>query len=338
MATKVSPAGKYVQKLLAEFPDAPALTLAKKAYAAHPEYWKDLETCRGMVRTYLGVRGKRARKRVADKKFFRQPRPAGWTGVIPEALVQLPGWGTVEIPGPLKALVISDVHFPFHDEEALALALDYGFKRKPTVVLLNGDLCDHYALSRFETDPALRDFPGEVLMVKQFLRELRKCAGKRTRLILKEGNHEERFGKFLRLKAPELLGLPDFEWQSVFGLKDQGVEFVKDKRPIRLGAHLNVIHGHEYNYPITNPVNPARGLFLRAKTNALCGHHHQTSQHSEKNLDGKVVSTFSTGCLCDLVAAFRPINAWNSGFAWVEIDKEGGFHVENLKIIKGKVF
>jgi predicted phosphodiesterase len=336
MATK-SAANICLRELIIQYPKAPALTLAKVAYRDHPELWANQEACRTMVRSILGTNGDHNRA-IRDKQLYRTPRPAGWTGIIPEALVQMPDWKALVIDGPQKVLVVSDLHIPFHDSDALAIALDYGLKLKPTVVLLNGDVADHYAQSEYEKDPRYRDFPSEVRAVKQFLAGLRKCFGKRIRLIEKFGNHEERYTRYLRLKAPDLLGLAEFEWEAVFGLKENNIELVKDKRPIRLGDHLYVIHGHEYRFQINNPVNPARGFFLRAKVNVLGGHFHHSSSHSEKNLDGKVVSTFSTGCLCDLHPEYRPLNNWNHGFAWVVIDKTGGYLVDNLKIIGGKVF
>jgi hypothetical protein len=139
------------------------------------------------------------------------------------------------------------------------------------------------------------------------------------------------------LKCPELLGIPDFDWSSIFSLDEQGIELVDGKRPTRLGK-LNVIHGHEYRFQISNPVNPARGFFLRAKSHVLGGHFHQTSSHSEKSIENKVVTTFSTGCLSNLHPEYRPLNNWNSGFAFVQVEANGAFHVDNLRIIDGEVY
>jgi len=331
-----SAAAEVVAHLVTEFPTAPALTLAKRAYREHPELWPNLEACRSAFRGQLGVMGEKKRKQTPDKKHYRKPRPAGWTDVIPEALVQLGEWKAVEVPGPHRALILSDVHLPYHSMEALQLALEYGEKRKPTLILLNGDLFDFYAISRWETNPKMRDFPAEVRAGKFFLGGLRKRFPK-ARIIFREGNHEERWEKYLRLKAPDLLGLPDFEWESVYGLEEFRIERIGDKRPVRLGE-LNTLHGHEYVFAISNPVNPARGLFLRAKCHALCGHFHQPAQHSEKNVEQKLVTTWSTGCLCDLTPEYRPLNPWGHGFAFVEIGKDGSFAVDNLRIVNGKVW
>lgn len=329
----------YVIALVAKFPKAPALTLAKKAYREHPEYWASLERCRCHIRYYLGVSGvaNRESARNTHSHFIRPARKAGWHDVIPEELVQLPDWKAFVIDGAHKALIISDIHVPFHDSAALEVALEIGRKRKVSLIILDGDIADHYAISDYMRDPALRDFAGEIKAIRQLLAGLRRRFGKQCRIIYKHGNHEERFERYMRMKAPELLGVPEFSWESIFGLEEYGIELVGHKRPIRLGK-LNVIHGHEYVFQISNPVNPARGFFMRAKTHVIGGHFHQTSNHSEKNLEQTVISTWSLGALCNLHPEYRPLNNWNHGFAFVETDKTGTFHVENLRVINGKVY
>lgn len=328
MATKTA----ILAKLVAEFPDAPALTLAKRAYRDHPGLWPNLEACRTGVRKVLGVGGQRNRLQATSPRPARQP--GDWSAFIPPTLNR--PWSAFEITGPASVLVLADVHIPFHDPAAVQVALQTGRDRKASIVLLNGDIMDHYACSRWETDPALRDFPGEVRAGKQFLAGVRQTFPK-ARIVYKLGNHEERYERYMRLKAPELLGLPDLSWSSLMGLDALRIELVDGQRPIRLGK-LSVLHGHEYRFAISNPVNPARGLFLRARTHALCGHFHQSSQHSARNLEQHVVSAWSTGCLCDLHPEYRPLNDWNHGFAFVSIDKAGAFNVENLRVVDEKAW
>jgi predicted phosphodiesterase len=327
---------EILRDLVRKHPDKPARTLARIAYELNPGCWKNLESARTAVRTMVGATGKARRDSKIDKSLFRDPRPAGWGCTIPDAVVQLAGWKAFDIPGKHRTLILSDVHIPFHSTEALELALDYGREKKCTLILLNGDIADHYSISRWQTDPGLRDFPGEVLAIKKFLGGLRKNFPK-ARIIYKHGNHEERYSVFMQHKCPEFLGLEQFEWGNVFALPENKVELVHQKRPISLGK-LNVIHGHEYPGGISAPVNPARGLFLRGKCHAICGHLHQSSQHSEKTLEQSVVSTWSTGCLCDLNPDYRPMNNWNHGFAFAETAADGSFEVQNLRVIDGKVY
>ena len=333
---KDSPPKAYLRELASKFPKHGALTLAKLAYRERPESWPSLEACRSMARAIFGVHGKKMRQETADKALFRKPRKAGWSDVIPESLNSVEEWKAVEIEGPARALSLMDIHIPWHNKMALELSLQYGKDNRADLILLNGDIVDHYALSDFQKDPKKRDFPAEVRAAKHFLGGLRNRFP-HAQIVYKLGNHEERWERYLRLKAPDLLGLPDFEWGSVMGLDDYNIQLVDNKRPVHLGK-LNVIHGHEYPNTISSPVNPARGLYLRAKVNAMCGHYHQTAQHSEKDLSGQVVSTWSVGCLCDLNPEYMPLNKWNLGFAFVEIDKRGAFEVENLRIIDGRIY
>lgn len=85
-------------------------------------------------------------------------------------------------------------------------------------------------------------------------------------------------------------------------------------------------------------LSPAWGLFNKAKTSAICGHHHQTSENNERDLNGKMITTWSCGCLCELSPDYMPINRWNHGFAIVKIDHQiGWFKVDNYHIIDGEL-
>jgi len=68
------------------------------------------------------------------------------------------------------------------------------------------------------------------------------------------------------------------------------------------------------------------------------GHNHQTSEHTETDMNGKSVTTWSLGCLSELNPAYMPLNKWNHGFAIVDLSDNGeDFHVKNYRIHKGKI-
>lgn len=333
----MTPQTEIITGLLEKFPNAGSRTLGRMAYKQHPTVFASGASAYSAVRYARGAIGKTHRKYAATKTFFREPTKGGDPfGAVPKGLTHFADWQAVKIAGPLHALILADIHIPYHVREVVQLALRHGKERKVDMILLNGDLADFFSCSFWEKDPRKRDLAGEVKACREFLLVLREAFPK-ARIIFKEGNHEERWTRYLRVKAPEVLGMPEFELQKVLTFDSLDIEFVGDKRPIQLGK-LNVIHGHEYKFGVTSPVNPARGYFLRAKTHCLGSHLHQTSQHSEKNLEEKVVSTWSTGCLCDLHPDYNPLNSWNHGFAIVEADKAGAFHVDNLKIIDGKIY
>jgi len=324
-----------VRSYLERFPTAATMTLAKKIYKENSSLWSTLEACRTSVRYARGNKGKQGRQEAADKRFFR-PNGVSGTGfdVLPEGMRDIDDFTPFVVNKPGTYLVLSDIHCPYHDKAALQAALE----SEPDCVgiILNGDTIDHYSLSRWEIDPRKRKFALELETSVSLLTTIRRCRPN-VQIILKLGNHEERYERYMFLKAPELLDVPAFDFASLYKCDELEIEVVRDMRPIRLGK-LNVIHGHEYKFSISNPVNPARGLFLRSKALALCGHFHQSSHHSENTLDDKRLVTYSTGCLCDLHPRYMPLNKWNHGFAAVHIDTDGAFNVENRRIIDGKIW
>lgn len=253
---------------------------------------------------------------------------------LPEAIGREYQPYVIPVTGP--GLVLSDEHIPFHDSKALELAVKYGVRRKASWVLLNGDNLDCQGPSRFVKKPDRHRLKREIELGIEWLTYLREKFPAAA-IIWKDGNHEERLMTYLCTKAEELYGLTQLSWPSLLNFADLGIEYVTDKRRIKAGK-LNIIHGHEYVAGISAPVNPARGLFLRAKGVAMCGHYHQTSEHHEPTIDDKAIGCWSTGCLCELKPEYAPFNKWNHGFATVQFDKEDGeFTVQNLKIRDGKV-
>lgn len=236
--------------------------------------------------------------------------------------------------GQNNILILSDIHFPYQDNKALQLALDYGLENKVNAVYLNGDTLDMYHGSRFIKDRRKRDLAGELEIGRNFLKKLQdnfKCP-----IYFKIGNHEKRWEDFLRIQAPELLGIPDFQLETILRFREFGVTLVKDKQ-IAMAGKLPIMHGHEWHGGFAPPVNPARGLYMKAKQSCLIGHHHRTSEHTEKSLSGEVTTTWSTGCLSGLQPDYAPYNQYNHGFAHVKIDDDGTYYLKNIRIIDYKI-
>lgn len=327
---------KGLSKLAADFlrnkPDVPSRTAARELCRLYPTEFTSLERARSAVRRILGNNGKQHRDDMDNKSLFRPARKAGEVRVPAAAASKDRSPFILDVTG--NVLVLSDIHLPYHDENALEIALKDGMDRGCKGVLLNGDILDFYALSRWEKDPQQRDLRNEVLVGRAFLQLVRECFPK-ARIVWKMGNHEERHESWMYAHGQDWLGFPEFELFSLLLCDRYGIEVVKDKRIIRLGK-LNVIHGHEYRFNISNPVNPARGFFLRAKACVLGGHLHQTSHHSERNLEGRQVSAWSQGCLCNLSPDYAPLNNWDHSFSIVTV-KGDDFHVSPRRIVNGKL-
>ena len=232
-------------------------------------------------------------------------------------------------------LFLSDIHIPYHNIQALTMALRYGVEQKVNTIYLNGDIVDFYAISRFEKDPRKRDLAKEVLYTRDFLRTLRGIFPNAS-IYYKCGNHDVRFEQYIMKNAPDLLGLNEFNLETLLHLDKYNIHFIPSLQITHIGK-LTALHGHELMTSVFSPVNIARGLFLRAKDSAICGHHHQASEHSEPNINGKVVTCWSVACLCELHPDYMPLNKHHHGFAHILVDKHGDFEVYNKRIINGKI-
>jgi len=323
--------GEIVIEYLNNFPDTPSLTMAKMIYAENKSLFTDEEDARGTVRYYRGSYGEKQRY----GKLFDFDGKYNPFGKLPEGLTDFKDWE----PYPLdckKALVLGDVHIPYHDRGALEIALEYGYAQGIDTLIFAGDFADHFSISRWEKDPRRKDFNAEIETVYSILTTIRE-AFPDHQIIWKIGNHEERYVSYMEVKAPEMLGVKQFEFRNIFSLDHFNIQSITDKRIMKIGR-LNVIHGHEFGKGFSSSVNPARGLYLKGKENAICGHLHRTSNHSENSMNDSFTGCWSIGCLCDLHPRYLPINAWNWGFGVVEKFCEKEFQVHNKKILNGKVY
>ncbi|AXH76568.1 MAG: vacuolar protein sorting 29 [Bacteriophage sp.] len=310
--------------------DMPTAKLARILYKDNPLLYTTAETARTALRKLEGKTGAFNRKFTDDKSMFKE-------GERPKNPYNLPKSDeAVYEPFVIKesnVLVLSDIHIPYHSIEALTAAFDYAKKDKPDAILLNGDTIDFFGLSRFCKEPGKRSFADELKTFAEFFEILHRTF--KCQVYFKLGNHEERYNHFLWQKAGEIADVNEFNLSEIIKARAEGIQVIGEKRIIKLGD-LNVLHGHEFGGSVFSPVNIARGLFLRAKTSALQGHNHQTSEHTESDMNGKITTTFSSGCLCELHPAYLPINKWNHGMTRVRVDGMN-FEVSNKRIHNGKI-
>ncbi len=230
-------------------------------------------------------------------------------------------------------LILSDIHVPYHDRTTLELAVAEAKRRGVVGVLLNGDTLDSHEVSNHDRDPTAPRYVEEVEKGKQLLAWLRGQFPA-ARIVLKEGNHEERLSRYIIQRAPALFGLEGIDLPALCHFKDYGAEWVKDKRVIQLGK-LCVVHGHEYRGG--GGVMPARWLYLRTRYVAMCGHFHRSSEYGDRDIRGKEERAWSLGCACFLYPKYMPLNSWNHGFAFVEVAGDGAFSVDSRRVFAGKM-
>jgi predicted phosphodiesterase len=304
--------------------------LAKKLHEENPSVYKNVEHARSTLRLITGNCGKlNLEKQHNDfrKEFnlLKKTLPKGETDKVEDYY----------LPKSIKrVLMLSDIHLPYQDDDALFSALEYGISNQADCIWLNGDILDFYQLSRFEIDPRKRSFKYELDVCREFLRGLRKMFPKAL-ILYKMGNHENRYMKYLMSQAPKLLDCEEFELGVLLGFHELSIIEIKDKQ-LAHAADLKVLHYHELPLK-SGGVNPARAVFLKTGASTIGGHYHRKSEHVERTLESKLIKIYSTGCLCDLHPAYMPFNNWSHGFAFITINK-GQYVVDNKTIIDGKVY
>lgn len=312
---------------LEKYPDVNSLTLAKIICIKHPDLV--VEKVRSSIRYYRGNKGTKNRNDIKIKQFMRAN-----DGNYNIKAVNI---STQDFIFPhKKPLIVSDIHLPYHDINAIEIALEKAYKDNVDSIYLNGDILDFYQVSRFTKEGGAMSIKEERDMFFEFIGWINENFD--VPIYFKAGNHEERLAKYINEKAPDLAQLPELSLSGFLKLDELDIQFVDGRQKAMMGK-LIVVHGHEFGESIFSPVNPARGLFLRAKSTTLAGHNHQTSEHHENNLKNDSMACFSTGCLCQLTPNYRPFayTKWNHGFAIVEIDEDDSFEVSNYRIIDGKV-
>jgi len=232
-----------------------------------------------------------------------------------------------------KILLLSDIHIPFHTKEALTTALKYGRDRGANTIYLNGDTIDFYAISRFQKEKRLRNLVLEIEMMREFIGIVGEVFPNAQR-YLKIGNHCNRWATYISENAKEFDGVDDFEFGNVMRLNQNGWNIIADKDLMQMGG-LFTCHGHEMYGG--GGVNPSRSLFLKTMRSTLMSHVHRTSEYSGKDISGKFITCWSTGCLSQLRPKYNPLSQYNHGFAFVETQSNDDFHVDNLRIDNGKI-
>lgn len=138
-----------------------------------------------------------------------------------------------------KFVVLSDIHFPYHDDKALKAVYKFLEQHLVDTIILNGDILDFYDVSSFDKDPSrINSLQKEIDMANKFFSKLRKLHT--GRIVFIGGNHDlDRLERYLK-KHPELYSLNALKIDRILNLDEYNIEFHRDE--FRLG-NLKIIHG-----------------------------------------------------------------------------------------------
>jgi hypothetical protein len=319
------------EKIVRENKELPSKTIARILLKKYPLRFKDVEHARLCVRRIRGAQGKKFKKE-AKPDLIRTPEQSEACRSNPYGLPESMSDDWKIIPFPItkgSGLVIADMHYPFQDNAAITLAMNWAKKNEYIdFILLDGDIGDFHALSRFDKEPTAIRYRTEMDGIKQILETLARVFPK-AQIIYKKGNHEYRLTHYLILKAPEIFEMKPFLFEDYLNFKGLGIKSFENDDVFNVGKLL-IGHGDEFG-SISTAVSPARGLLLKTFECGLIAHNHKQSMHSESTGLDKVITTWSIGCTCTLHPQWLRFNKWTHGCAGLRVDGKD-FEVENKRI------
>lgn len=309
-------------------------SLGKHLFDQRPDLFEDAEQGRDAIRSaqnkHHHTKPTRDKRKVKSKDSY--------IGLVPACNIDDNDYAPFKIQGPAGIVIANDPHIGAHDEVAMASMLNWmtAMKREITHVVWS-DFWDAFVFSRYFIDPMRHQSRDYETDIGWKIWELADKAAGGCEQVLNEGNHDIRLEKLLQRQAPYLAGHIEDIRDAVYRYREHGIKYLDSKRRLFLGKLL-CIHGHEYRF--STRTNPAYGLQQKVKMSAICGHFHRASEHSSTNGIGEMVTTWSTGCLCRLNQPYIQIGAhdWVHGFAFVKVEADGSFHVDNFRIDKGRIY
>lgn len=228
----------------------------------------------------------------------------------------------IKIPRNQTILVLSDIHCPYHDVEALSQAMSS--IEDPDSVILLGDVLDFHRISKYPNDKDTLSFTEELIIGKQLLYGIRERFPN-SNIYYIEGNHEVRLDAYIQRNANELSDLPSLRMEALLGLDAIEIPYIKNGF-IHCGD-MTFLHGHEMRG--IGGVNPSRKLFGKMHKSAMCGHLHRPDVFYTRDGAGKLIQCHVIGHLGEPNPRYHPRNDWQHGYAIVNVSKNGYIRVEN---------
>lgn len=349
---------QIVREFLKKNPPMPKQTAAKQLREKHPDRFSSVEKARDVVRLITGSKKGSTGGFKGDPIDYPKVRHPFTIKSLAKDIdfYKLPiNYG--------KGVILSDIHLMYHCEKSLYASLEYAKQKNVDFIYLNGDIMDCYAISRFPKRQEKAHYIYEVQTFLEFV-DMLKNEFPKAKIFFKIGNHEKRVQDYLSVNAPAIFDWSVFSWKKFTNLGlfdidpqtnypifekdeddepviptvDRGIKVIPENVITKIGDGVDalyLLHGHEIK--MSSPVNSAKALFNKGMCNAIVGHFHQSSEHSQRMLDRRLVTTWSLGCLAHLQQEYDPYNIkWMNGFGVLEVDGDSWRFV-NKKIINGKV-
>lgn len=243
-------------------------------------------------------------------------------------------------------MVAGDMHFGTASEAACSVFIETARQLKPSRIILNGDLPDLLAVSKYPKDVrskfqwSLRD---EAAQMHQFLKELEAAVPRSTTIVETEANHSgngtaSRWWRYLSDHIAPLMSLPGAEekmsyqsWWYPTWSRLQLVESVVVANDL-LVLHGDIVRKHA-GYSARATMEKWWHSTMNSHTHRMGGGFQALPELPHRA--GSQTRFYEIGCLCDLTPSYASAPNWTNGFAVIREDGED-YNVELVPIIQGR--
>lgn len=243
-------------------------------------------------------------------------------------------------------LVAGDFHFPQQDDAAVAVFLEACRQLRPARVILNGDLPDLLAVSKYPKDIRKGQswtLGDEAAAMHAFLHELERVLPRDSEILETEANHSgngtaSRWWRYLSDAAGALISLPDAEaklsYQAWWYPAWSRLRLVEQ---VVLADDLLVLHGDIVR---KHAAYSSRATMEKWYSSVMHNHTHRQGFGAQAipsipGRPGGNLRHFETGCLCTLKPSYASAANWTQGFAIVREDGPRRYGVELVTIERG---
>lgn len=212
--------------------------------------------------------------------------------------------------------LIPDAHIPYHSERRLRELLDR--IRGSDVIVIMGDLIDAYSVSNFDKNPLRKErMPEEFEEARRWLRIIRD-ENPTAEIHFIDGNHEERFKRYLIRQAPALLGLKGMSVKEQLELDDLYIIHHDSDGFDCYGVRLK--HGQVVSNKSGATAHKELDMH---QTSGVSVHTHRMSMVWYTNREGKRMFWLEGGHVCDETKADYVKNPnWQAGSWLLHIDED----------------
>ncbi len=276
-------------------------------------------------------------RRAKLRHSIETPRPEG-ANHIPGAKGSEWGYGEAQLVAPAgesseKVVALFDQHYPYQDDKVISSAIKLIKREKPDRVVIGGDVCDFFQLSRFNAGyERLDTLQWEIDLANDFRKRVRDAAPDAV-IDEVEGNHDNRIRSYVARQGRALASLKALRPEALFCYDEFGINFHPGcgflLRPDFLVKHGTVVSAI--------PGGTARNELLGNMVSGISGHVHRAEQATR--VAYRTLQWSVSGCMCRLTPDYitgKP--NWTQGILMVEIsNKSGAHHVTQIPMYEGKL-